>query len=82
MATNFHIWKHFMVCISGQPGTNHCRLWAELKYGCMQNRPFAQSSNCAVIHLHGTQSEYVSDAHATVFTLKTRGRFPIDQSFS
>ena len=20
MATNFHIWKHFMVCMSGQPG--------------------------------------------------------------
>ena len=20
MATNFHFWKHFMVCMSGQPG--------------------------------------------------------------
>ena len=22
MATNFHIWKHFMVCMSGQPGSS------------------------------------------------------------
>ena len=34
MATNFHIWKHFMVCMSGQPGQKHSQLkiFLEKKY--------------------------------------------------